>query len=63
MSAVPVADNSFSPHRVWRDAVAAARLLETQIDARRGVPINAFTRAPAAISNGDRSAFRAGGAR
>ena len=63
MSAEPVADHSFSPRREWRNAVALTRLLKTGVDRRRGVAIDAFMVAPAALSGSDGSAFRAEGAR
>ena len=63
MSAQPFADYSFSPGRKGRHAVTTASLLETGVEPRRGVAINAFTVAPAAVWGGDPSASRAGAAR
>ena len=63
VSAEAVVDNSFLLGRAWRDAVAIACVPEARVDARDGVPINAFIVAPAAVSRSDRSAFGAVGAR
>jgi hypothetical protein len=63
MSAEPVADHSFSPDRQCRAAAAARRLLEAEVDPRRGVAFNEFTGAPTAMLDGGRSAFGAQGAR
>jgi hypothetical protein len=63
MSAEPFADYSFSPGRKGRHAATTARLLETGVEPRRGVAVNAFIVAQAAVSGGDLSASRAGAAR
>jgi len=63
MSAETVADNSFSPGRQGRGAVATARSLGTGLDPRRDVAIAALTGAPGAIADHDRSISGGGGTR
>jgi hypothetical protein len=60
MSAELVADNSFLRVHKGRDAVATDRLRDTGVDLCRRVATIAFTEPPAALVDGDRSAFRAG---